>query len=332
MAMNTLRLIAGSGRSGTTWLLDSIAEANNLRPIFEPLHPDSSVIAQKFSYAYLTQENAHDDLRLFFEEITDNQFKSVWTSYRINPKRLRLDPKRFRSASQLKGLLRKWSLLANRYWTYRARERRSDSVVKCIRANLMLDWIQANTNAQTVLLMRHPCAVVESQLRFPEVWDPYWLLEKYRNDSALMDGPLRELHAVIERDFTQAQALTAIWCIENLVPALQAKANSYQVVFYEELLEHPDTEWKRVATGLGLEAIPAARLLTRPSQQSAVRLQKQGSDDSGYVRSYASWRQRLAASDIDAIAAVLHAFGIEFYTVAQSRPIIESFKRQFLLA
>ena len=38
--MNDLLIIAGSGRSGTTWVLDAVAEANQLRTKFEPLGPD----------------------------------------------------------------------------------------------------------------------------------------------------------------------------------------------------------------------------------------------------------------------------------------------------
>jgi hypothetical protein len=119
MTMNKLRLIAGSGRSGTTWVLDAVAEANKLRPIFEPLHPDSSRVAHEFGYAYLTREAERTDLKRFFTAIANNASRSVWTSYRINPMRLRLTRRHFRSATELKNILKKWILLARRYGTYR---------------------------------------------------------------------------------------------------------------------------------------------------------------------------------------------------------------------
>jgi hypothetical protein len=194
----------------------------------------------------------------------------------------------------------------------------------------MLDWIHANFDAQIVLLMRHPCAVVESRLRFSEHWDPYSLLARYRNDEALMEGPLRERAGVLDQEFSRPQALAAIWCIENLVPALQAAANRYQIVFYEELLERPEAEWQRVAEGLGLSVVPGAGLRQQPSQQSAVRLQKRGMDDDSYSQSYGSWRKRLTTTNLRQIAKVLDAFGVEFYTVSESRPSVESFIREFL--
>jgi hypothetical protein len=33
------RVVAGYGRSGTTWVQDVLAISNELRPVFEPLHP-----------------------------------------------------------------------------------------------------------------------------------------------------------------------------------------------------------------------------------------------------------------------------------------------------
>jgi hypothetical protein len=47
-----IRIIAGSGRSGTTWVLDALAEANALRPVFEPLHPLAIPQARPFAYRY----------------------------------------------------------------------------------------------------------------------------------------------------------------------------------------------------------------------------------------------------------------------------------------
>jgi hypothetical protein len=328
--MDKLRLIAGSGRSGTTWVLDAVAEANGLRPIFEPLHPDSSRIAHRFGYAYLMRETEDDILRDFLSAIANNALHSLWTSYRIRPTRLQPTRQHFRSATELKSLLRIWKVLAHRLWTYRARERRTTVLVKCIRANLMLDWIKGNFDAQIVLLMRHPCAVVESQLRFPEHWDPYWLLSRYRSDDALIEGPLRERTDVLHQELSRPQALAAIWCIENLVPALQATANRYQIVFYEELLERPEEEWQRVAEGLGLAVVPGASLLQQPSQQSAVRLQKQERAGDNYSETYGSWRKRLSSTDIHQIAKVLDSFGVEFYTVSENRPEVELFTRKFL--
>lgn len=328
--MQKLLLIAGSGRSGTTWVLDSLADANQLRPIFEPLHPESNKIAHQLAYSYLTREDDHTELKRYISAVASNALDSIWTDYRIRPSRLSLSGQRLRSAAEFKRYLRTWATLIRRRRTYSAKKCRDGVLVKCIRANLMLDWITANFEAKIVLLMRHPCAVVESQLRFAEHWDPYGLLARYRDDPGLMSGPLRNQYTVLDQTFSRPEALAAVWCIENLVPALQAAKNGYQVVFYEELLENPEAEWQRIATALDISLIPGPVLLKQPSQQAAVRLQKQEAADGNYSERYSTWRKSLSKEILDQVSTVLNCFGIDFYSVSRSRPDIDLFKRLFL--
>ena len=145
-----------------------------------------------------------------------------------------------------------------------------------------------------------------------------------------MKGPLQSQIDVLDHALTRPQALAAVWCIENLVPAIQAAANRYEVVFYEELLEHPEVEWRRIAAALGMAVVPSSVLLQQPSQQAAVRLQKRETPTSNYSETYSSWRARLSNEDLNQISNVLRAFGIEFYTTSESRPDVDSFKRRFL--
>jgi hypothetical protein len=324
-----LRLIAGSGRSGTTWVLDTLADANALRPIFEPLHPETSELAQRFAHAYLSRDSDSSELAEFFTAIANHGLRSVWTSYRIRPDRLRVTSRQFRSRAELQGIVRKWSELVGRVWRFRSRERRKDVLVKCIRANLMLDWIQANFEARIVLLMRHPCAVVESQLRLAEHWDPYDLLAKYRNDGALMAGPLNAQNRALQAEFSRPQALAAVWCIENLVPVAQAAANNYQVIFYEELLAQPDREWQRLAHALALHHVPDMSVLQKPSQQAAATWQRGGAAGEDYSSGYGKWRRGLTAQDLREIASTLEAFGVQFYSVGDDRPDLQAFSRVY---
>jgi hypothetical protein len=134
----------------------------------------------------------------------------------------------------------------------------------------------------------------------------------------------------LHQELSRTEALAALWCIENLVPAEQANSNRYGVVFYEELLERPEFEWLRIAEVLGTTGVPEADLRMQPSQQSAVRLQKRDGIDDSYSESYASWRKRLSPADLHQIARVLEAFNVQFYSVSESRPNLKLFTRQFL--
>ena len=120
------------------------------------------------------------------------------------------------------------------------------------------------------------------------------------------------------------EALTAVWCVQNVIPARQL-TNSCSVAFYEELLEEPARNWPRIVAALGLEQVPDATLLEAPSQQ-ANRPQEEGG---GYAGGYGNWMDRLAEQDLNDIQSVLDTFEVEFYGVHQARPDVLGFSSRF---
>ena len=75
-------IIAGSGRSGTTWVLDAIAYANGLRTVFEPLHPQGVRKARGFAYRYVEDTASEPELAAFLTHIFTGQLRCLWTKYR----------------------------------------------------------------------------------------------------------------------------------------------------------------------------------------------------------------------------------------------------------
>ena len=76
------RIILGSGRSGTTWILDSLAEANQLRPVFEPLHPSESGTSARYAYELLEAGQREDELLGYFRDLSEGKRHSNWIDYR----------------------------------------------------------------------------------------------------------------------------------------------------------------------------------------------------------------------------------------------------------
>ena len=62
-------IIAGSGRSGTTWIQDVLAEANQLRTVFEPLHPQGVSRARGLAYRYIEADEESPDLQHYFDDL-----------------------------------------------------------------------------------------------------------------------------------------------------------------------------------------------------------------------------------------------------------------------
>jgi hypothetical protein len=110
---------------------------------------------------------------------------------------------------------------------------------------------------------------------------------------------------------------------------MQVSSTGHTIVFYEELLDNPKTEWRRLAATLDLDTLPDIELQAQPSQTAALPWTKNGVIDYRYEQTYGIWHQRLNANDLADIQAVLDAFEVGFYEVASLRPNVGVFAKQY---
>lgn len=317
---NLMRVIAGSGRSGTTWVLDAVAHANHLRTVFEPLHPKAVCQARPFADRYIPPDRDYPELRAFLERVNAGAFHSIWSDYRIRPDRLMPGPAILESFDSAKVYFRRWRKLLRNYRYYRRFVREAGQVVKFIRANLMLGWIQRNFDARIVLLVRHPGAVIESQLRGGRDWSPTSILSRYMNDELLMREHASRYGVLLGQQLTVVEALTLLWCMQNQIPLDDAASNGYIVVFYEQLRRSPESEWRRAVAGLGLTEVPDAGLINRPSQQAtSLWPAGMGKNDSG-----TEWMNRLGTARLKEVNRVLTAVGVDIYDAFNPEPRVPS--------
>ena len=163
------RIVLGSGRSGTTWVLDCLAEANGLRPVFEPLHPKESEIGAKYAYDVLTSSDDADDLATYLTGIAAGEIHARWIDYR-GPKGLVYpNPRLFGSLESARRWLSGWRKYRRRKKKLKGAMDRTEVLIKFIRGNLMAGWFSKKMGYKTVLVVRHPCSVIESQLRLGKV-------------------------------------------------------------------------------------------------------------------------------------------------------------------
>ena len=311
-----VRLIAGSGRSGTTWVLDALAEANALRPVFEPLHPLAIPQARPFAYRYFRPESEQAAAQAFLTTVFDGTFRSWWTDYRVRPDRLRPGFNAIQSVSALHEYFRRWRKLYRRYRQYAPGMRRRGLLVKVIRANLMLAWIRARFDARIVLVLRHPGAVVESRLRLGgEDWEPQEQLQRYLAQTDLQRDYLFKYDALLHGPLSAAQAHTAIWCIENQLFLTESSSGAFTVAFYEHLLSGQSESWRSVVDSLALEHLPDQRLLANPSQ--SARVTRSGTFDSGEGQ---RWHERLTPTIRREISEILRAMDVTIYDVDDPMP------------
>jgi hypothetical protein len=220
--------LAGSGRSGTTWVSEIINYRNGYRFIFEPFHPGKVRICKDFKRKqYLRPDDRREEYLGPAGTILTGRLRNFWTD-RFNKK-------------------------------FVARRR----LIKDIRANLILGWMRANfPGMPMILLLRHPCAVVASRLALG--WRDN--LSETMEQGELVEDFLLPMEARIRAARDGFERHVFLWCIENYVPLRQFGPGEIHLAFYENFLACPEDEVQRLFAFLseGFDA-RVFRTLRRPS-------------------------------------------------------------------
>lgn len=312
--MTAIRFIAGSGRSGTTWIQDALAAANGLRPVFEPLHPYVSKVGDRYAHRALPADEAHPDLQSFLLEASGGGGPWLWTRYRQQWRWLVPPASKFSTRQDAGRFWRHWAKLL---WEFPKMTRdgfRREPLVKCIRANLMLPWLARNLGCRIVLVVRHPGAVVESELR--SGWNASFALDRFRKDARLHQETRGRYEGLLARKLSPVEALTVRWIVENQWVVERAAADGLQVIHYEELRSSSPDGWMRLCSTLDLGKIPDRRLLTRPSQQSGGNRPTVPLEQSRTPR----WMASLTEDQCRAIRGILDAAECDLYDLRESMP------------
>jgi hypothetical protein len=194
--------LAGSGRSGTTWVSEIVNHQNEYRYVFEPFHPGKVKLVKDFRWKqYLRPDDAREEFLEPARRILSGRVRSLWTD-------------RF-------------------HRRFVARRR----LVKDARANLLLGWMRANFPGMPILLLlRHPCAVAFSKMKLG--WPSR--IEELLGQPELVDDFLRpfvDRGRAAKTDFEQH---VFVWCVENYVPLTQLRGDDAHLLFYENLLREPE--------------------------------------------------------------------------------------------
>jgi hypothetical protein len=308
-----MKLIAGSGRSGTTWVLDSLAKTNGLRPVFEPLHPHVSEVGNRYAHRALRASDSCPDLEQFFAEVVAGRALPLWTRYRRQIRWLLPPPAEFSTWQDAGRTVRRWGKLFRDLPELFIAARRKHPLVKCIRANLMLDWLVRSQGCLVVLIVRHPAAVIESELRAS--WNSDFALDRFSKNKTLHELTSGRYLPLLGRKLSAVEGLAARWVIENQWVVEQSAQIGVSVVHYEQLRSSPDSTWPIVIQALGIERAPSPALLDVPSQQSSPR-----SANAEPLSRRTRWLRTLSTAQLAEIQGVLDCVECDMYSIAGPEP------------
>lgn len=223
--------LAGSGRSGTTWVQELIDRHHDHRVMFEPFTPRR--VPQVAHFHELQYLRCDDPAPAYFEPVD----------------------------AILRGRVRnRW--IDHRNHVRIARKR----LVKDIRSNLLLCWLKhRRPTLQIIWLIRHPVAVVTSSLRMG--WDDH--LDDLLAQPQLLADHMQDHHDFLRDLRDDVGRRAAQWAIEHIVPLRQLVPDDVHLVFYEDLVRRPARVASNMLAFLGQTWDDAARrVIARPSHMA----------------------------------------------------------------
>lgn len=271
---NTI-IITGAPRAGTTWLGEVMSTLPGYRMLYEPLDMNRHTEARVMNLGW----------RPYIAPGTD------WPEAEVFLRRILTGHLLDRSIVTQLSMMQ---IVTGNGW-----------VVKFVNACAILKWMTERfPTRKPIMIIRHPCAVVASQIRsgkqtfaIPMNITPSFA-EAYPEFADYM-GTLK----------SQEEVRTAHWCMQYYPPLSLPKPHPWHLVTYERLVRQGPTELERIFDAIGIEMpVDAIEHLGVPSATT-----KQWSNVISGKDPLAGWKYNLTKEQIRQILGVVSAFGLEFY-------------------
>jgi hypothetical protein len=264
--------VAGTARSGTTWLGDIISSQVPCRVMFEPFHSKNVEAYRRFNYfQYMRPDAANLALRNYCEKVFTGQIRHGWIDRQVA------------------------------HWRPHYR------LIKEIRANLFLKWAKNQfPSVPFLFVIRHPCAVVLSRLQLG--WATDADLAPFLTQPELIHDFLADKLDCIRHARSDEAKHALVWCISNLVPLAQFQPHELTITYYERLCTSPELEVPKIFHAIGQCYRPSVfNQMDIPSWTT-----KHASAVMRAENSVNRWQRELSAGQISTILSVVRDFGLDY--------------------
>jgi hypothetical protein len=275
-------IVSGDPRGGTTWMAELINSLTDVAMIWEPLAVSEVKQFRNLEFQwrqYIPEEDCWPEAKIEFDRLFSGQMLSSYLCQRTSPEELK----------RAKHLL-----------------------VKFCRANQLLPWLtkEFQFRYSPIYIVRHPCAVVASQLK-QGGWShvmPDFEIPEGRYNSFYSDHSdfLKTIDTVEKR-------LAATWCLCNQVPLNHPENNTRWItVTYESMLLNGSDQLKRIENRWGL--FFPDEVYSKVLQASATTVSGSPIMDGKVKGQLSYWKNQLTANQIDNVLVVLDYFKVKLYS------------------
>lgn len=286
---NDAMIIAGDPRGGTTWLAEMVKGIPKTAMIWEPLMISEVAAFKRLGFQwrqYIDESDSWPETREIFNKLFSGQLLNSYLCQQTSPKEL---------------------LGANHL------------LVKFCRANQLLPWLtrQFQFKYAPIYLVRHPCAIVASQLK-KGAWShvsPTFKVPNGRYQTFYTDHIefLKTIDSVEKR-------LAAIWCLCNRVPLNHPENNKRWItITYESMLLNGDEQLKRIEKRWNKDF--PSEIFESVNKASDTTLTNSPITRGKVLDQLTYWENQLSTKQIDDILSVLNYFQIKLYS-RDVRPLV----------
>jgi len=265
-------LLSSLGRSGSTLVSNIINYKNDYRIIFEPFKHEKVKIAAPFIYpTYVEPSNTSETISIPMNKILTGRVRSWWTD---KPNQKIITNKR---------------------------------LIKDIYTNLMLEWIKKYyPEIPIILLVRNPFATIESWMR--SEWGDIGPKNRMLEQRNLLESLLPE-NIFYNYEMATSPLINHFynWGINYYLPLKTLCNNEILVTFYENYLEHPAVEVKKLFSYLkkpfdekALDKLEELSFTTR--KDSPLRKGE---------NILLTWRKKYSEKEMNVCMDVLSQFGLD---------------------
>jgi len=279
--------IAGSARSGTTWLQDIVNFNNDYRILFEPFDPKKVDLVKKWKdFQYLRADENDPKFLEPMKKILKGQINDSW----VNSYNKRLFSQR--------------------------------RIIKAIYANLFLFWMKNHfPEVPILLILRHPCAVANSKINIVGKNFRYDInpLNSYLTQHELMEDYFLPYEEQIRSAKTVFETFIFMWCIENLVPITQFQKGEIFVAFYENICVNPESEIKNIFSFINK---PYSSDVMNKVNTPGVMSREKSAINQG-TNLIKSWRKNITDDQIKKAVEILNLFGLDIIYNDTDMPLLD---------
>ncbi len=266
--------VAGTGRSGTTWVAEVLSKQTNYTFVNEPFNVGPNLKWKPAEYGfkkvnYWPDGGGQNEREYVRQIVRGRELHLPW--HQFNPVRF------FKSDGY---------------------------VVKAVLINPCFAEILEMTGAPGIFVVRHPCGVVSSQRNHPG-WSHFSKDSRSLPEEVIRDYP--KFKVVFESVSSRVELLAFWWAVENIIPLSLQHPHPWELVSYESLVREPLKGFGRLIKHVDGEALSLKQLkrdVQKPSSSTKEYSKPEQSPD-------CVWKERLSPEEINTICRVVERCGFE---------------------